>query len=65
MSFGSQLKIALSNRGITQRDLAFMCDITESNISRWCMDKTSPHIQDVVKICKTLNCSADWLLEIK
>ena len=61
---GDRLKTALAIRNMTQRDLAQKIGTTEVTIHRYCKNIRCPSSDVLIKICKTLNISADWLLEL-
>lgn len=60
--FGDRLKRLLILRNMTQREFAKKIGITECAISRYIQNERKPNYEILVKICKTLNISADWLL---
>ena len=64
MTFGERLQLALEYRGLKQKDLAEKIHVTDASVCRWCKDTRTPKVSDVKKICKAINCSADWLLEL-
>lgn len=61
---GERLKTALAIRNMTQRELAEKIGITEASMCRYCKNNRKIPSDTIVKICKTLNVSADWLLEL-
>jgi len=58
----NRLKQAITSKGITQRQLAVLCDTTEVSVSRWVRGKRIPDAEMLYKLCKALNVSADYLL---
>ena len=64
MTFGEKLTLALKYRNLKQKDLAKKINVTEVSVCRWCGDIRIPKISDVKKICKAINVSADWLLDL-
>lgn len=60
--FGSRLKLALENAGISQVQLAQELNLTGPAINRWCNNITEPDTVSIVKIAKRLNVSTDYLL---
>ena len=61
-TFGERLSWLLNERGITQRELALRTGLTESAVSRYVNNQREPRADGIVKICKALEVSADWLL---
>lgn len=59
---GERLKIALAIRGIKQNQLAKKIGVTAVTIHRYIIDERCPDGETIIKICKELNISADWLL---
>lgn len=57
-----RLKQALEEQKLTQRSLAQKAGITESAISRYVIGRRKANEYSIIKICKALNVSADWLL---
>ena len=64
MSFDKRLTEALEFRDMKQTELAKAVKSTPVTVSRWCNGHRIPKADDVRAICKALNCSADWLLEL-
>lgn len=62
MVLSDRLKQSISERGITQRQLAALCDTTEVSVSRWVRGKRVPDAETLYKLCKALDVSADYLL---
>lgn len=65
MTVGQRLKAAMDMKGINQKELAELLDTTEVTISRYVNDVRSIKMEYIIKICKVLNISSDWLLGIK
>ena len=57
-----KLKFALEMRGMTQKELANKAGLTEVSICRYVNGDRAPNAKTIIKICKALNISADWLL---
>ena len=62
MVLSDRLKQSISERGITQRQLAALCDTTEVSVSRWVRGKRVPDAETLYRLCKALDVSADYLL---
>lgn len=58
----NRLKQAITSKGITQRQLAVLCDTTEVSVCRWVRGKRIPDAEMLYKLCKALDISADYLL---
>lgn len=61
---GDRLKTALAIRNMTQKELSEKIGITDVSMSRYCKNERKPTSDVIIKICKILNISADWLLEL-
>lgn len=59
-----RIKIAIAVRNMTQKDLADAIGVTQATMTRYCKNQRKPTADAIIKICKTLNISADWLLEL-
>lgn len=57
-----QLRI---NRGLSQRELATLCGVTQQFIQRIEKGKVYPSIQTVVKLAAALGTTTDELLQMK
>jgi len=53
------------NRGISQSELARLLGKGRSTITEYESGKIIPDANTVRMICEILDCSADWLLEVK
>lgn len=65
MNIGENLKKARKAAGLTQKELAERMDIYQKDISRWENNELTPTALNLAKICRTLNVSADEILELK
>lgn len=61
---GERIKTALFYHDMSQKDLAEKIGVTEATMCRWCKNERSPKANDIIKICRALHISADWLLEL-
>ncbi len=50
---------------INQTELAELCGVQQSCVSKWERGETFPDAQMIIKLCEVLNASADFLLGIK
>jgi len=48
----NKLKALFDQTGLTQKDFATMCDLTQSTVTRLLSGKRSPQLVTLVKICK-------------
>lgn len=53
------------NRGLSQRELATLCGVTQQFIQRIEKGKVYPSIQTVVKLAAALGTTTDELLQMK
>lgn len=65
MTIGERLVLALDIRGMQQKELAEMSGLTEVTISRYITGSREPKADNIIKICKVLCISSDWLLGLK
>lgn len=59
---GERLSLAMKVAGITQMMLAEKVNVTQASISAYCLGKREPSLTVLIKICKELGESADYLL---
>ncbi len=57
-----RLKEIRKQKQFTQEQLAKHLNIDRSQIGKYEHGTTSPNVEQLVAICKALNCSADYLL---
>ncbi len=67
MSFGARLAAIRKERGLTQQELGKGlatdgADASKSVVYGWEKDQHYPRVDQLMLICKKLNCSADYLL---
>lgn len=62
MSFGSQLKKARKNAGLTQKQLASAIDAKHNSISNWENDQNRPDPDTIAALCGVLHISPNFLL---
>jgi transcriptional regulator with XRE-family HTH domain len=57
-----KLKEARKQKGLTQKDIARALDVSQSNVSNY--EKGNYHLssEQIIKLVKVLECSADYLL---
>ena len=61
----SRLAKALGDRNWTQKDLAQATGMTKAEVSRYARGQTAAREDTLVKICRALNVSADWLIGLE
>lgn len=61
-NFGENLKRVRQEKGVSQRKLAQMLSIDESNISKWEHNKISPQVAWVYKIAEILEVNPSMLI---
>ena len=62
--FPERLKEARKAKKLTQKELAEKLGITENNIGHYENGRNKPPFEIILKLCKELNVSADWLLDV-
>ncbi len=50
---------------INQTELAELCGVQQSCVSKWERAETLPDAQMIIKLCEVFNVSADFILGIK
>lgn len=63
MSFGKNLKKALSQKSLTMTDLANSTGITYNMIKKYCAENAEPTVSYALKMAQTLNISIDELMD--
>lgn len=49
--------------GYTQTELAKMMGLRQSTIAMWETGRTKPKVDNLIKLCKILNCSIEKILK--
>ena len=62
MLFTQRFNEILKSSGVMQTELAKYCNISKQNISNFKAGRSFPSIDTLYKMCKFLDCSADYLL---
>jgi len=57
-----QLRKALEARVLSQRQFAKILDVPQGTISSYCIGRSYPSVQMLVRMCDALGVSADYLL---
>lgn len=55
LKFTENLKIALTQNNMTQKQLAELLGTTQQTVSRWLTGANEPDLSTLLKICKFLN----------
>lgn len=64
MSLGTRIASMRGYRRLNQDQLGGMVGVSKQTISGWERDTSKPNANYLRELCKTLNCSADYLLEL-
>ena len=62
MLFTQRFNEILKTSGIRQTELAKQCNVTKQTISNYKAGVSFPSIDMLYKLCKVLDCTADYLL---
>lgn len=62
MLFTERFNEILKSSGVKQNELAVECNVTKQSISDFKHGKSFPSIETLYRICRCLECSADYLL---
>ena len=52
----------MKSREIRNRDLAKKIGYHETSIHKWRLGENEPSLTAIIRLCKELKCSADWLI---
>ena len=63
--FSERLKEVLKDRGVSQLALAKKIGMSQGVVNNYCTGKREPTLDVLIKICKALNESADYLLGLE
>lgn len=63
--FSERITDSIKSSGYTQKDIAKMLNISESNISNWKKGDNLPSVDILYKLCIILHESADYLLGLE
>lgn len=64
MSLGSRIASMRGYRRLNQEQLGGLVGVSKQTISGWENDRSKPDANYIRKLCKVLDCSADYLLEL-
>jgi len=64
MSLGKRIASMRGFHRLTQDQLGGLVGVTKQTVSGWEHDRRMPDANDIRALCKVLDCSADYLLEL-
>ena len=64
-TISTRIKELRKENGLNQAELAELCQVKQSCVSKWERGATLPDIDMVIVLTKVLNTSSDYLLGIK
>ena len=64
MSLGRRITSMRGFRTLTQEQLGAMVGVSKPTVSNWENDRRTPDADSLRELCRALNCSADYLLEL-
>lgn len=64
-NFSTNLKELRENKGLTQREIAKLLDISQVTYCNWENNKTEPDLDNLIRLCKFFKVSTDYLLGIE
>ncbi len=62
MSIGRRITAMRGYRMLSQEQLGALVGVAKQTVSNWENDRRVPRANELKKLCKTLGCSADYLL---
>ena len=65
IEFSKRLIELRTEKGISQKELAKILEVSSSNISYWEQNKGEPIASNIVKLAKFFNVSTDYLLGLE
>lgn len=64
MSLGTRISSMRGYRRMTQEQLGGLIGVSKQTISNWEHDYRTPDADDLVSLCKVMECTSDYLLEL-
>lgn len=64
MSLGRRIAAMRGYRMMNQDVLGALVGVSKQTISNWEHDYRTPDAENIVRLCKALECTADYLLEL-
>ncbi len=65
MSIGRRITAMRGYRVLTQEELGDLVGVAKQTVSNWENDRRVPRANELKALCKALECSADYLLELE
>ena len=65
IAFGKKLKELRVEKGLTQKELAQILNVSKTTICQWETSKQEPSLTDIVKISKFFGVSTDYILDLE
>lgn len=65
MSIGGKIKFLMQQKNLTQKQIADMCDLTESAVSKYINDERKPRVDILLKMSEKLGVGIDYFMEEK
>ena len=62
MTLGERIKMARNKKGLSQAELARVCDLTQHTICYYERDEWEPSLFNMTSIAVALDVSLDWLV---
>jgi transcriptional regulator with XRE-family HTH domain len=63
--FAIRLKELRNEKNFTQRKIAELMNVSQVSYLHWEQGKTQPDIENIIKLCKLFDVSADYLLGLE
>ena len=63
--YGQRLRESREEKGLTQKQLADLLLTTQSTIGKYEREELQPNVETIIKICKTLEITSDYLLGLE
>lgn len=64
MSIGRRITAMRGYRMLTQEDLGALVGVAKQTVSNWENDRRIPRANELKALCKALECSSDYILEL-
>lgn len=65
MSIGRRITAMRGYRMLTQEELGGLVGVAKQTVSNWENDRRVPRANELKALCRALDCSSDYLLELK
>ena len=63
--YGQRIKELRQEKNLTQKQFADMLNTTQSTVGKYEREELQPNIDAIIKICKTFDVTADYLLGLE